>query len=80
MWHVWGRRQRCTGVLWGPLDRKRPLGRLGYRSEDSIKICIKETELKNVDWINVAQDRDKWQAVVNVVMNLMSQKCGQFVD
>ena len=39
-----------------------------------LKIDIKETELKSVDWIKLAQDRDKWQSVVNMVMNFMSHK------
>ena len=60
--------------MWGPLGGKRSLGRLEYRSKDNIEIDIKEIDLKNVHWINVAQVRDKWKAVVSKVMNLMSHK------
>ena len=47
---------------------------LGIEVRIVLKTDVKETELKSVDWINVAQDRGKWHAVVNMVMNFMSHK------
>jgi hypothetical protein len=57
-------------VLVGKLERKRPLGRSRHRLKHNIKMDIKEVECEGKDWIDVAQDRDKWWALVNVVMNL----------
>jgi hypothetical protein len=48
----------------------RPLGRPRYRWIDNIKMDLSEIGLKDVDWIGLAQDRYRWRAVVNVVMNL----------
>jgi hypothetical protein len=49
---------------------RRPLGRPGSRWEDNIKMDLREIEFGVVDWIDLAQDRDRWRAVVNTVMNL----------
>jgi hypothetical protein len=56
--------------LVGKPEGKRPLGRPRHRLEDNIKMDLQEVECEAKDWINVAQDRDKWRAFVNVVMNL----------
>jgi hypothetical protein len=45
-------------------------GKLTKRWEDNIKIDLKETGCKDLDWIHLAQGRVQWQAFVNVVMNL----------
>ena len=57
-------------VLVGKPERKRPLGRPRHRLKDNIKTDLKEVECEGKNWIDVAQDRDKWRALVNVVMNL----------
>jgi hypothetical protein len=49
---------------------KRPLGRPRRRWVDNIKIDLLEIGWRGVDWIGIAQDRDKSRALVNVVMNL----------
>jgi hypothetical protein len=49
---------------------ERPLGRPSRRWEDNIKIDLQEVGWEGVDWIDMAQDRDRWGAVVNAVMNL----------
>jgi hypothetical protein len=49
---------------------KRPLGRSRRRWIDNIKIDLLEVGLNVVDWIGVAQDRYRWRALVNSVMNL----------
>jgi len=54
----------------GKLKGKRPLGRPRRRWKDNIKIDLQEVGYGGMDWIELAQDRDRWQALVNVVMNL----------
>jgi hypothetical protein len=58
-------------LVWRPEDR-RPLGKPRHRWEDNIKIDLREIGFGDVDvdWIHLAQDRDRWQALVNTVMNL----------
>jgi hypothetical protein len=57
-------------VLVGKTERKRPLGRPRRRREDGIRINFMETGWGSVEWIQLAQDRDRWRAVVNTVMKL----------
>ena len=59
-----------TGVLVGKPEGKRPLGRPRRRWEDNIKMDLQEVGCGGMDWIKLAQDRDRWQALVNAVMNL----------
>ena len=49
---------------------KRPLGRPSHRWEDYIKPDLQQVGCGGMDWIELAQDRDRWQAIVNVFMNL----------
>ena len=56
-------------VLVGKPAGKRLLGRPRRRWEDNIKMDLKEAD-GVMDWIELAQDRDRWQALVNAVMNL----------
>ena len=56
-------------VLVGKLDGKRPLGIQRHRWEDNIKMNLQEVECGGMDWIELAQDRDRWRALVNTVMN-----------
>ena len=65
-----GERRGLYRVLVGKPEGKRPLGRLRRRWENTIKMDIQEVGCGGVDWIDVAQNRDKWRALVNVVMNL----------
>jgi hypothetical protein len=51
-------------------EGKKPLGRPRRRWDDNIKADIQEVGCGGMDWINLAQDRDRWRAVVNAVMNL----------
>jgi hypothetical protein len=57
-------------VLVGKPEGKRPLGRPRRRWEDGIKMDLEEIGWGGVEWIHLAQDRDCWWALVNVVMNL----------
>jgi hypothetical protein len=57
-------------TLVGRPEGRRPLGRPRRRWEDNIKTDLREIGFGDVDWIHLAQDRDRWRAVVNTVMNL----------
>jgi hypothetical protein len=54
----------------GKPDGKRPLGRPRRRWVDNTKIHLREIEWGDMDLIGLAEDRDKWRALVNMVMNL----------
>ena len=67
--------------LVGKPEGKKPLGKLGLRWEESIKINLQKVGWGGMEWIALAQDMGRWQAVVNVIMNLaVSIKCGEFFD
>jgi hypothetical protein len=76
------RRMRCAGhvacmgekrgayrILVGRPEGRRPLGRPRRRWEDNIKMDLQDVGW-DMDWIELAQDRDRWRALVNAVMNL----------
>jgi hypothetical protein len=74
---IWMRHVASTGqrsgvytVLVGKPGGKRPLVRPRHRWEDNIKMDLQAVGCGGTDWIDVAQDRDRWQELVNVVMNL----------
>ena len=54
----------------GKPDGKRPLGRPRRRWEVNIKMNLQEGGCGGMDWIDLAQDRDRWRALVNVLMNI----------
>jgi hypothetical protein len=58
-----------TILVWRP-EGRRPLGRPRRRWEDNIKMDLREIRFGDVDWIHLVQDRDRWQALMNTVMNL----------
>jgi hypothetical protein len=57
------------GVLVGKLKGKRPLGKSRRRWEENIKLDLQEVGCGNMDWIELAQVRDRWREFVNAVMN-----------
>jgi hypothetical protein len=65
-----GEERKVYKVLVGKPEGRRPLGRPRHRWEDGVRMDLREIGLGGVDWIRLAQDRDQWQAVVSVVMNL----------
>jgi hypothetical protein len=76
----WAEHVACKGeernvyrVLVGKLEGKRQLERPRHRGEDGIKMDLREIGWGCVEWIHLAQDRDRWWAVVNEVMNLWVQ-------
>jgi len=66
--HMGERRGVCR-LLVGKPEGKRPLGRPRRRWEDNIKMDLQEVECGGMGWIELAQDRDRWQTLVNAVMN-----------
>jgi hypothetical protein len=60
-------------VLVGKPEGKRPLGRPRRRWEDNIRMDLQEVGCGDMEWIGLAQDRDRWRALVNAVMNLRVQ-------
>ena len=54
----------------GKIEEKRPLGKPRRRWGYNIEMVIQELRCAGVDWIELAKDRDRWLALVNVVMNL----------
>ena len=65
-----GERRRVYRVLVGQPEGKRPLGRARRRWKDNIKMDFQEVGCWGMDWIVLVQDRDRWRALVNVVINL----------
>jgi len=83
VWVIKSRRMRWTGhvarmgekrgvyrVLVGKLEGKRPLGRPRHRWVDNIRMYLREVGCGYMDWIGLAQDRDRWRTLVSAVMNL----------
>jgi hypothetical protein len=73
----WAGHVACMGegrgvyrVLLGKPEGKRPLGRSRRRWEDHIRMDLQEVECGCEDWIGLAQDRDKWRALMSAVRNL----------
>ena len=57
-------------VLVGKPEGKKPIGRARRTWQDNIKMDLQEVECESMDWIKLAQDRDRWWTLVNVVMNI----------
>jgi hypothetical protein len=68
-------------ILVGKPEGKRPLGKTGRSWEDNIRMYLREIGWGGMDWIDLAQDRDQWRAIVNTVMNLGgSIKCWEILE
>jgi hypothetical protein len=67
MWRIWGRGEVCTGFWWGKL-RERPMWRPRRRWEDNIKMDLQEVGGSYGDWMELAQDRERWRELVSAVI------------
>ena len=68
-WHLACMEERCNRVLMGRPEGRRPLKRRMHIWECNIEIDLQEVGW-SMDWIDVTQDRDRWRALVNTVLNL----------
>jgi hypothetical protein len=68
-----GERRGVYSAVVGKHKGKRPLRRPRRRWEDNIKVEFQEVGFRDMDWIELAQNRDKWRALVNAVMNFRIQ-------
>jgi hypothetical protein len=73
-------RRGAYRVLVGKREGRRPLGRPRRRREDNIKMDLREVGWGAEDWIDLAQDRDRWRVFVRVVINiLVAYNAGNFL-
>ena len=70
MGHEWRTGEVYTGFWWGDLTVRDHLEELGVDGSIILKCIFQEVGRGTVDWIAAVQDRDKWRAIVNTVMNL----------
>ena len=70
MWRVWVRRGGRIVSWWGNWWERDPLGRPRRRWVDNIRTDLQEVGCGYMDWIGLAQDRDRWRTLVSAVMNL----------
>jgi hypothetical protein len=65
-----GEKRNAYGILVGKPEGNRPLRRTRRRWMNNIEMNLTVKEWDNIDWIDLAQDRDQWRVLVNTVMNL----------
>ena len=70
VWRGEERRGQAYTGFGGKYEGKRTLGRPRLRWEDNIKKDLQEVGCRGVDWIELAQDGNRWRAIVNAVMNV----------
>jgi hypothetical protein len=71
MWQAWDRGETCTGFWWESPKEKAHLKDQGVDGREGSKWTLERSVGEGgVEWIHLAQDRDRWRAVVNAVMNL----------
>ena len=70
MWHVWGRGEVYIGFWWGKLRKRDNLGDPGIDRWIILRRIFRKWDVGGMDWIDLAQDRERWRTVLNAVMNL----------
>jgi hypothetical protein len=65
-----GEKRNAYKIFVGKPEGKKPLGRPRRRLVDNIKVDLREIGWDDINWIDLAQDRDQWRALVNTIMNL----------
>jgi hypothetical protein len=65
-----GEKRNAYRILVGKLEGKRPLGRPRRRWEDNIRVDLRDIGWGGMDWIDLAEHRDQWRALMNTGMNL----------
>jgi hypothetical protein len=65
-----GEKRNAYRLLVGKPERKRPLGRPRRRWVDNIRMDLGDVGWSDLDWLGLSQDKDRWRALVNSVMNL----------
>ena len=66
---MYGEGRGVYRVLLGKREGKKPLARSRHRWEDNIKMGLQEVGCEDMDWTELAQDRDRWRTLVNAIMN-----------
>jgi hypothetical protein len=80
MWQVWGRGEVCTGFWWGSLRERDHWGDPDVEGRIILRGILRKWEGVCGDWMERAEDRDRWRALVSTVMNFGFHKCGEFLD
>jgi hypothetical protein len=75
-----GEGRKVYRVLVENSEGKRPLGRPRRRWEDGLRMDLRKTGWRGVEWIHLAQDKDWWRALVNAVMNLWILEPRSYLD
>jgi hypothetical protein len=65
-----GAKRNAYRILVGKPEGKRPLGRPSHRWVNNLKMDLRKIRWDGMDWIDLAQERERWRALVNMVMNL----------
>jgi hypothetical protein len=66
---MWAKRNACR-ILVGKPEGKRPLGKPRCRGVDNIKMDLREIGWGCMEWVALAQNRDRWRGLVNTILNL----------
>ena len=74
MWRVWGRGDVCTGFWWGKLRERDHWGDPDVDGRIILRWIFRKWEGVCEDWMELAQDRDSWRALVNTVMDFRVPK------
>jgi len=77
---MYGEVEVYTGLWWGDLKERDHLEDLRHRWVNNIMMDLLEVGCGSMDWIELAQDRDRWWALVKAVRTFGSIKCGEFLD